>query len=171
MNVLNKRNLLMAMCGLLLLLLSCVNSVEPDRLEFILHPDKQLEISEMQLPDSTTYLEYRLVDGDGVVFEYHYLDPGEPNVTDTGYAERLLWQISNGVTRFELVDSALTGARCIYRRSCFCPDTQPLYVSQGRLSGAIRNGIWFIQGDVTVDLPHQNTPHGLQFFGDFQEER
>lgn len=134
--------------GLLLLFLSsCSKSddvqTESDG-EFIVHNNAEMKINNTE---NGTYIE--IIEGDNLVFEYHFSEKPDPEVADSGYNEYLIFELNKNTGDFDLNNEDFSSVNAHLRRSCFCPHTDYKPISEGSISGKkIGELEWKVKFDV-----------------------
>jgi len=116
--------------------------------EYIVHQNSKLKV---ELAEYGTYLD--IIPGDKLVFEYHFTEESDPNISDSGYDEYLYFELEAGTEDFRLTNEDLTISNTYLRRSCFCIFTDFRPGTSGEIVGEkIGNSEWNISFEVEAAI-------------------
>lgn len=108
------------LCVLLvcIIMFSCSNDgVSGEKYEYHFFSDSELTINAFE----NSYMKYGVVsEGDKIVFKYYYKAKDEEQIADDEYSEFIYFEIDSSLNNFEITDEALTTAKVVLTKSCFC---------------------------------------------------
>lgn len=125
-------------CLLILLLTSCSEADAPEKTdlrktlkpgqdrEFTVYPDSEMKFIENE---GGTFVE--IIEGDKLVFKYHFSEAGDPDIADSGYNQYVIFEMDKSVEDFKLRAGNFNDANAHLRRSCYCPNTDYIPISGG----------------------------------------
>ena len=103
--------------------------------------------------DTTTInavLTFQVNPGNNLVFSYVHNGPDCKNVADDEYTDRLVFQVSPGLTTFYYENTQLEGLLCLFVRYGFV-STNAVRINSGHIRGTkISDTTWDIEIDVNV---------------------
>jgi hypothetical protein len=107
--------------------------------------------------------------GNNMVFEYQFQIDPEPGIADSGYSEKILFEINSSLSEFSLSDTELKSIKAYYRQSCFCENTESVEINSGSILGSkINENRWMIDINVNIKLSEFNDPVNKQVSGVFR---
>lgn len=112
--------------------------------DYLVHENASLKISESEFG---TFVE--IVEGDQLVFEYTFSEPGDPQIADSGYNEYLYFEMPAGTENFQLTSNDFEERNTFLRRSCFCVATDFRRVTSGEI---IAEKTGDLQWDITFEV-------------------
>ncbi len=132
---------------LLILFSSCSDNnspVEKHSSSFKIYSDSRIQNNSTEI---------KIESGDNLVFEYVFKIPSEPDVDDSGFTEKILFEIDPSLSEFEVKDDKINETNCLYRQICYCENTQSIQVDKGVVKGTkIDSSTWSIMIDIEIDL-------------------
>jgi len=147
-----KKTLICLHVILLFLIFGCTNDDDQKQIdteEFNIKTNSQIKIPSQ---DSDFFV-VTIDSGNNLVFEYNFDSPSEPQIADSGFSERIVFEIQSDIEEFSLKNEELNSINAFYRAICFCANTESVRISEGTISGKKKSSTsWEIQIDVKINL-------------------
>ena len=90
----------------------------------------------------------------------------DPNIADDEIFTSFLLEIPNENDSFSVSGEEVQSINASVKRSCFCPNVEWKLFEKGCIQGEKKDGVWFVQGNVSVDLYESGDDVDYKF--DFQ---
>lgn len=93
------------------------DGVSGEKYEYHFFSESELTVNTVQ----ESYMKYGVVSqGNNLVFKYHYKAKDDEQIADDEYSEFIYFEVDANLNSFELTNEALTDAKVILTKSCFC---------------------------------------------------